>query len=417
MLATAGHDLLPRVMTGHHYTSALKFFTSATWLFSVIALGCLYRRRRSSALDLWLSVVMCAWVLDVALSAVLNHGRFDLGFYAGRVYGLIAASFVLITLLVESSYLYAKVQRSQVQLAQAQKMEAIGQLTGGIAHDFNNVLCAIQCGIEMVERRADPVEHGKLLRQLGPVKRAVENGTVLTRGLLAFSRRQALEPKNININRLVAGMSELLDRTLGTRVETRLAAPLSCCFVDPNQLENALLNLAVNARDAMPDGGTLAIQTEAVDLDEHDAASHGVPAGQYVVVSVSDTGTGMSPEALKRAFEPFFTTKSADRGTGLGLSQVYGFVNQSGGHVRIVSKLGHGTIVRMFLPAVSQQEIVEEDLNVERPSLEHQLSQHRPSRIIRPAESKAPARIPIRHAAEPIERIGGLSAVFDAGND
>ena len=353
-IATLGQHLLPPVMAGTHYTPYQRTAIAVTWLFSVAALYFLYRRRGSSALDLWLSVVMCAWVFDVALSGVVNHARFDVGFYAGRLYGLVAASFVLVTLLVESSYLYAKVQSSQEQVAQAQKMEALGQLTGGIAHDFNNLLFAIQGAIEVVEHQVGPIEHQRLQQLLRPAKRAVENGTALTRSLLAFARRQPLEPKNIDVNRLVAGVSELLNRTLGraVQVETALTAPASQCCVDPNQLENAVLNLAVNARDAMPEGGTLSVRTDYVD--EHAAAAHGVPAGRYVVVSVSDTGTGMSQDTLKRAFEPFFTTKSADRGTGLGLSQVYGFVHQSGGHVRISSKIGEGTTVKMFLPAAAE---------------------------------------------------------------
>jgi signal transduction histidine kinase len=280
-------------------------------------------------------------------------------------------------------------------------------------------LCAIQCGVEMVERRADPVEHENLLRLLGPVKRAVENGTALTKGLLAFSRGQAFEPKHIDINRLVAGMSELLNCTLGgaLRVETRLGASLSCCSVDPHQLENALLNLAVNARDAMPEGGTLTVETESVDLDRNNAASHGIPGGQYVVVSVSDTGTGMSPEALKRAFEPFFSTKPADRGTGLGLSQVYDFVKQSGGHVRIASELGQGTIVRIFLSAASPEETAERDDKPDTISVSRRAPQRRPSRSSRPAASKAPARLSGRRAAERIERIETSSVVLGLGGD
>lgn len=356
--ATSGHDLLPGVMVGNHYTPFLRFWTSATWLFSVVALGFLYRRRRASALDLWLAVVMCAWVFDVALSAVLNHGRFDLGFYAGRVYGLVAASFVLSALLVESSYLYARIQRSQEQLAQSQKMEAIGQLTGGIAHDFNNLLAVIQGSIELLEGQSGSVERDKLVRLLRPAKRAIGNGTVLTRSLLAFARQQTLAPAKIDINRLVAGTSELLERTLGRaiRIETALSAPRADCLVDPNQLENALLNLAVNARDAMPSGGVLTIQTDLADLDEDGAVTHGIPAGRYVIISVSDSGTGMSPEAQRRAFEPFFTTKGPENGTGLGLSQVYGFVHQSGGHIRLSSKLGEGTTMKMYLPAQEQEQ-------------------------------------------------------------
>ena len=362
LLATAGQELLPPVMSGNYYTPYARIFTAATWLFSVVALVVLYRRRRASALDLWLAVVMLAWVFDVALSAVLNHGRFDLGFYAGRVYGLIAASFVLIALLVESSYLYARVQQSQEQLAQAQKMEAMGMLTGGIAHDFNNLLAVIQANIELLEHQFGPVEHGHLVRLLGPAKRAVESGVSLTRDLLAFARQETMGATNIDINRLVGKTSDLLGRTLGAaiRIETVLSEIPCRCSVEPSQLENALLNLAVNARDAMPQGGALTIETGIVDLVNGTAAALAIPPGRYAAISVSDTGTGMPADVQSHAFEPFYTTKGPEHGTGLGLSQVYGFVSRSGGYVRLVSKPGQGTTVRMYLPIVSDGEEGEE---------------------------------------------------------
>jgi signal transduction histidine kinase len=358
LLATAAHDFLPRVMAGDHYTLCQRIVILITWLFSIIALGFLYRRRRSSALDLWLSVVMCAWIFDVALSGVVNHSRFDLGFYAGRLYGLIAATFVLTMLLFESSSLYARVHRSQEQLVQAQKMEAIGQLAGGIAHDFNNLLSVILGTIELVEHQRGPIGRERLARLIGPAKQATESGIALTRDLLAFARSEAVAPKEIDINPVVIATSELLERTLGgkIRIETALSATGGRCLVEPNQLENALLNLAVNARDAMPDGGLLTIRTEAIELDGDGAAAHGIHAGRYVVLSVSDTGIGMPPEVQRHAFEPFFTTKDPERGTGLGLSQVYGFVNRSGGHIGLASKVGEGTTVSMYLPLISQSE-------------------------------------------------------------
>jgi CheY-like chemotaxis protein len=207
--------------------------------------------------------------------------------------------------------------------------------------------------LELVERQDSRIEPRTLARLLASARNAAERGAALTHRLLAFSRQQALAPQDIDINAHVRGMSELLRRTLGEAVaiETVLASGLWRCFVDPSQLENALLNLAVNARDAMPNGGKLTIETGNTCLDEEYAAAHDeVTAGQYVMVAVSDSGSGMTAATITRAFEPFFTTKEQGRGTGLGLSQVYGFVKQSGGHVKIYSELGHGTTVKIYLP-------------------------------------------------------------------
>ncbi len=245
-----------------------------------------------------------------------------------------------------------ELEESRTALAQAQKMEAVGQLTGGVAHDFNNLLTAIQGSIELVLLRAERVDP-EILRLLGPATSAAERGAALTHRLLAFSRQQTLAPQDVDINRQVGGMSELLRRILGEAIpiETVLAGGLWRCQIDPNQLESALLNLAVNARDAMPEGGKLTIETGNTYLDEEYAAAHDeVKAGQYVMVAVSDTGTGMTPETIENAFQPFFTTKEAGKGTGLGLSQVYGFVKQSGGHLKLYSDLDHGTTVKIYLP-------------------------------------------------------------------
>src|SRR5215472_10861590 len=244
-------------------------------------------------------------------------------------------------------------KQAEATLLQSQKMEAVGQLTGGIAHDFNNLLTVIQGSLELVERQGGHIEAQTLARLLGPARSAAERGAALTQRLLAFSRQQTLAPQYIDINAHVGGMSELLRRTLGEgiAIETVLAGGLWRCFIDPNQLESALLNLAVNARDAMPNGGKLTIETGNTYLDEEYAAAHDeVTAGQYVMVAVSDTGSGMHAETIARAFEPFFTTKGPGKGTGLGLSQVYGFVKQSGGHVKVYSELGQGTTVKIYLP-------------------------------------------------------------------
>jgi PAS domain S-box-containing protein len=243
-------------------------------------------------------------------------------------------------------------EQARAALIQSQKMEAIGQLTGGVAHDFNNLLTAVLGNLELLGRQPE-IQSATPQRLIANAKRAVDRGASLTRRLLAFSRRQTLAPTLTDLNRLVAGMSDLLRRTLGERiaVETVLAGGLWAALVDQNQLEAALLNLAVNSRDAMPEGGKLTIETANTYLDEDYAASRSeVTPGQHVMLAVTDTGTGMAPDVQARAFEPFYTTKGADQGTGLGLSQVYGFVKQSGGHVAIYSEPGHGTTVKIYLP-------------------------------------------------------------------
>jgi PAS domain S-box-containing protein len=242
-------------------------------------------------------------------------------------------------------------RNAEERLRQAQKMEAIGQLTGGVAHDFNNLLTVISGNLETILRRL-PDQAADLRRPANAALHGAMRAAVLTQRLLAFARRQALEPKSLSINELVTGMSEMLRRTLGEniRVETVLGAGLWPAFVDANQLENAVLNLAINARDAMPDGGKLTIETGNVYFDDDYAAAADVPAGQYVGLFVSDTGIGMTAETRSKAFDPFFTTKEIGQGTGLGLSQVYGFIRQSGGHVKIYSEVGSGTTLKVYLP-------------------------------------------------------------------
>ena len=231
-------------------------------------------------------------------------------------------------------------------------MEAIGQLTGGVAHDMNNLLMVIQGSLERLERQEFPGDSGAA-RALQMALRGVSRAAALTASLLAFARRQPLDPKPVEANRLITGMSDLLRRTLGEAIgiETVLAGGLWRTFADPNQIENAILNLAGNARDAMPEGGRLTIETTNFQLDAAYAATHHeVVPGHYVMIAVSDTGTGMTKEEVEKAFEPFFTTKEPGRGTGLGLSQVYGFVTQSRGHVKIYSEPDEGTTVKMYLP-------------------------------------------------------------------
>jgi PAS domain S-box-containing protein len=246
-------------------------------------------------------------------------------------------------------------QEAQQQFLRAQKMEGIGHLTGGVAHDFNNLLTIIIGNLETLQRVAqeEHADPARLIRLAGNAMRGAERAAALTQRLLAFSRQQPLQPKLLDVSKLIGGMADLLRQSLGEHIsiETVLAAELWRAYADPNQLEVAILNLTVNARDAMPDGGKLTIETANIDVGEQPAdPGIEVMPGQYVVVTVTDTGTGMSPDVLERAFEPFFTTKDVGAGTGLGLSQVYGFVKQSGGHVGIDSEVGKGTRVRLYLP-------------------------------------------------------------------
>jgi len=237
-------------------------------------------------------------------------------------------------------------------LRQAQKMEAVGQLTGGLAHDFNNLLAGISGSLELMQTR---MQQGRLTdvdRYMTAAQGASKRAAALTHRLLAFSRRQTLDPKPTNVNRLAAGMHELIQRTVGPGIPVEVveASNLWPALVDPPQLENALLNLCINARDAMPDGGRITVETANKWLDEQAARKLDMPEGQYLSLCVTDTGTGMPPEVVARVFEPFFTTKPIGEGTGLGLSMIYGFAQQSGGQVRIYSEVGQGTTVCIYLP-------------------------------------------------------------------
>jgi CheY-like chemotaxis protein len=234
-------------------------------------------------------------------------------------------------------------------LFQAQKMEAVGQLTGGVAHDFNNLLTVIIGNLDAIAEQVT----GDAKPLIETALKAAERGAALTHRLLAFSRRQTLSPETLDIDRLASDMGDLLRRTLGEHVEIEMKphAGLWPAAADRGQVENALLNLAINARDAMPDGGTLTVATANVHLDADYAAHNSeVTPGDYVMLAVSDSGLGMSPETVERAIEPFFTTKEVGKGTGLGLSMIYGFAKQSRGHLKIDSKLNVGTTVRLYLP-------------------------------------------------------------------
>ena len=252
-------------------------------------------------------------------------------------------------LLAES----AERERVEDALRQSQKMEAVGQLTGGIAHDFNNLLQGITGSLDMVQRRIAQGRAGELGGLISGAMASANRAAALTHRLLAFSRRQPLDPKPVRVNPLVASMEDLLRRTMGEaiRLELVLAGDLWPTLCDPNQLESAVLNLVINARDAMPDGGLLTVETGNASLDAAYAAqARGVSPGQYVCVRVTDTGTGMPPDVIERAFDPFFTTKPIGQGTGLGLSMIYGFARQSEGACKIHSAVGRGTTVELYLP-------------------------------------------------------------------
>jgi len=260
------------------------------------------------------------------------------------------------TLIVGSSRDITERERAEEQARRSQRMEAVGQLTGGVAHDFNNLLQVIRANLEMIERG---VKDARTRARLQNAIHASDRAADLTRQLLAFARRQPLEPQVVNAGRLVGNMAELLRRTLGEgiEVETVMSGGLWNTVADPAQVESALLNLAINARDAMPDGGRLTVELANAALDDHYAARDAdITPGQYVMLAVSDTGQGMSRETIARVFEPFFTTKAEGKGTGLGLSMVYGFVKQSKGHIQIYSEPGQGTTVKIYLPRTRQAE-------------------------------------------------------------
>ncbi|GLU29949.1 ATP-binding protein [Brucella sp. NBRC 12950] len=261
----------------------------------------------------------------------------------------------------------AELMAREEELRQSQKMEAVGQLTGGLAHDFNNLLAGISGSLEMIRTRIAQGRTAELGRYLEGAQGAVKRAAALTHRLLAFSRRQTLDPKPTNIDRLTLDLQELVQRTVGPQiiVETSSDESLWSTLVDPNQLENVVLNLCLNARDAMPGGGRISIRTFNQQINDDLARQHKVRGGEYVVMQVSDTGVGMTADVVEKAFDPFFTTKPIGVGTGLGLSMIYGFARQSGGYAKIDSQLGQGTQVSVFLPRHSEKEEQQIELNRE----------------------------------------------------
>jgi len=261
----------------------------------------------------------------------------------------------------------AERMNAEAALRQAQKMEAIGQLTGGVAHDFNNLLTVVMGGLEAIQKHVGLIEPSppaqRIDRAASLSMQGAQKAATLTKRLLAFARRQPLDPKPVDAGNLVTGLADLLQRTLGetVKLETVSGAGLWLTQVDPAELENALMNLAINARDAMPAGGRLTIETSNAHLDDAyvETITEPVRPGQYVLIAVSDTGIGMAEDILTQVFEPFFTTKEVGKGTGLGLSQAYGFVRQSSGHIKIYSEVGEGTTVKIYLPRLIAGQVEE----------------------------------------------------------
>jgi PAS domain S-box-containing protein len=317
-----------------------------------------------------------AGVPDLVLGTARKSGMFEGEGWRVRKDGTKFWASVLVDAIREGDEVkgFVKITRDlterramQEQLHQSQKMEAIGQLTGGVAHDFNNLLTVILGNLDTLSQQVPP-EHARWRRAIDQALRASERAAGLTQQLLAFARRQPLRPKAEDINRLLSRWTELVRRTLPENISIRRIEDTHAgsAEVDKNQLESALLNLAVNARDAMPNGGTLTIETAHTDVKEHDTnVPFDLKPGQYVLICVSDTGVGMAKEVLERAFEPFFTTKPLGQGTGLGLSQVFGFVKQSGGNVKVYSRPGHGTTVKIYLPRMSDNAVAEHSKRAE----------------------------------------------------
>jgi PAS domain S-box-containing protein len=288
---------------------------------------------------------------------------------------------------------------SDLRLAKAQKMEAIGQLTGGLAHDFNNLLTVIIGNLQLLDGKFSPED--KSARRVSEAVGAAQKGSELTKQLLAVAKKQDLAPREVEVNALLGGMESLIARSIGENIELKvdLVAGETGALIDPSQLESAILNLAINARDAMPNGGRLTIESQAAHLDQFYADKNpGVVPGDYIMVAVSDSGEGMSPETLEQVFQPFFTTKPQGMGTGLGLSMVYGFIKQSGGHISVYSELGHGTSVKMYLPRlkpVAAQPAVSAPV-IEAPKPVAEQQQGAPPSVAAPTPVTPPAPVAVR---------------------
>jgi signal transduction histidine kinase len=357
MLTTLGHDWLPVVIQNGDYSLLVqKGISPAICVLSLGAVAALWPQRRRSVIDLWLMVVLSAWICDVMLGAVVGSHRYDLGFYAGRAYGLLSASFLLIVLLIESNKLQLELIKSREALAKAQHFEAISQLTGGVAHDFNNLLMMITGALDIILRH--PNDAARVTKWGQNALGAAGLGSKLTQQLLTFARRQVSRPQTVNVNKLLTDFDPLIRQAAGPniRVEFALSPVLEPVRIDPAQFEAAILNLIVNARDATPSNGQITIETRNASVAE--ASGHGnrkdLRPGDYALIAVRDTGVGMNPEIATKAIDPFFTTKEVGRGSGLGLSQVYGFAKSFDGSLTIDSEVGSGTTITIYLPKSSE---------------------------------------------------------------
>jgi two-component system NtrC family sensor kinase len=360
LVATAGHDALPAIMRGNHYTPAMIGVVSSVWALSLLAVVALWRRRPHSVLDVWLMVVMCAWLFDIALAAVLNAGRFDLGFYAGRVYGLLAASFVLLVLLIENGALYRRLREAYLeldhqnrsleqtvrertdQLLQSEKVATMGSLLAGVAHELNNPLAVVMGQAMLLQESA---AESPYKTRADKIHAAAERCARIVKNFLALARNRPPERAPVAVNNVITQAVELLAyelRSSAVDVELRLSESVPVFQADGHQLHQVIVNLIANAHHAMrqatgPRRITLA--------SEYDAAA------ACVRVIVSDTGPGIPHDVQARIFEPFFTTKPAGQGTGLGLSLCRGIIEEHGGTLTVESDPGRGATFVVTLPA------------------------------------------------------------------
>jgi signal transduction histidine kinase/CheY-like chemotaxis protein len=358
--------LLPVIAAGGNYSRLLTSGVAPLLLFiTASAMVVLLRNWRRTVLDVWLMAVLCSWFCNIAVSSLISNIRYDIGWYAGRVFALAAGAFLLIVLMLDLGRLYDQLEnaldeayarnealvRSREELLRVQRLEAIGQLTGGIAHDFNNILTAVIGCLEMIDRR--PTDTDRVLQFSRHAIAAADRGAQLIKQLLTFSRKQNLRPEVLEANTALLELRALASKALGERIDLSfdLEEPLDAICVDPAEFHACVLNLISNARDAMPEGGHLHIKTRNVEAQP--GGQHDLAPGRYIVISVRDTGQGMDPATQARAFEPFFTTKEVGKGTGLGLSHVLGFAQSAGGAAEIVSEPGKGTTVCLWLPRSS----------------------------------------------------------------
>ena len=361
LISTVYVGLLPVVIVGGDYSHMIEIGISPGMLgVTALAIAVLWRRRLASVLDIWLHAVLWAWLCDVSLRAVIGSSRYDLGWYGGRLFGIVAASLVLIALLIELNALHGRLAasldlaeqrnaalvQSRTELARAQRMEAMGQLTAGVAHDFNNLLTAVMGAPEMIGRR--PGDQHRVAMLAETAGKAAARGARLVHQLMTFSRQQNLRPELLYPNAIVTEAEAFARAAVGSaRLVLELDQTTYPVRVDPAEFQAALLNLISNARDAMPDSSNVRITTRNIELTVPEADL--VP-GHYARFAVTDTGEGMSAETRAKAFEPFFTTKPPGSGTGLGLSQVYGLTRSAGGGVVIKSEPKAGTTIELLLP-------------------------------------------------------------------